>query len=120
VTSDEIDEFVNRYIDEMQDPTSAETAEWNALDNLSKSDPATAWQIIQRLVAASPEMYVHQVGAGPLEDLLADQPEFFGVAVQLASTDTKFREAFRYVRGVDIPAEWHDTYDKLWRSERNA
>jgi len=117
VTNDQIDEFVDRYLREMQTTTSEESSVWSTLDSLTDDEPETAWRVIRRLVAESPEMYLHQIGAGPLEALLSNRPECFGLAVSVANTDNKFREALRYVRGVEIPAEWHEAYDQLWRSE---
>lgn len=117
MSTDQIDELVSRYITEMLDSISDEIIAWSALDNLIDSEPETAWQVITKLVQESPEAYVHQIGAGPLEELLFNHPKFFGVAVRLANTDVKFREAFRYVRGVDIPSNWKDSYDQLWCNE---
>jgi len=119
MTNDEIDEFVSRYITEMQNTTSDETSEWGALENLTDSEPGTAWRVITRLVAKSPDMYVHQIGAGPLESLLSNRPELIGMAIELATTNTKFREALRFVRGVEISTEYQEAYNQLWRSDHD-
>jgi hypothetical protein len=116
---DQIGEFVNRYISEMCSDASDDTQAWLFLEELIESEPDTAWRVVTRLVMQSPDTYVHRIGAGPLETLLVDRPEFFGRAVGLAKIDTKFREALRYVRGVEIPAEWHEAYEQLWQGERS-
>jgi hypothetical protein len=114
---EEIKDFVRRYICEMQNTTSDEVVESSTLEYLADSEPEAAWGLITRSVSESPEMYLDQIGAGPLESLLFAWPQFFGRAVDLARVDAKFREALRYVRGVEPPAEWFDAYEQLWRDE---
>src|SRR6266481_3082320 len=101
---DEIVTFANAYIGEMIDSSAQGARHWVELDELIDSAPAIAWSVLTIIIDNSPDMFVHQIGAGPLEALLSSRPELFREAIARALRDLKFREALRYVRGVNVPS----------------
>ncbi len=66
---------------------------WEALRQLVENDPETAWQAIEMLVGhPNAEDVLDIIGAGPLEDLLAEHGERFVTRVeQRALHDDRFR-----------------------------
>jgi len=117
MTTDEIADFASRYIDEMKDSTSSETQMWQRLDEMIGNDADLAWQVLLSIVEQAPGTFLNQIGAGPLETLLFDRNDLVQRAVPLARANAKFRETFRYVRGVDIPAQLLDEYLDLWKGD---
>ena len=110
--NDKVLALARAYIEEMNGSTSDHA--WAALDSMINKDPEHAWTVLLAVIDEVSERFLHQVGAGPLEELLCTRPDFFGRAVKQASGDSKFREALRYVRGAPIPPEWRPAYDTLW------
>jgi GNAT superfamily N-acetyltransferase len=66
---------------------------WRAVEELTDDDPERLWTIAKALVAAAPdENTLAHIGAGPLEDLLADYGEQFIERIERqAAADAKFR-----------------------------
>lgn len=70
---------------------------WQELDELVSSDPARAWTVTLRLIAAAlTTAALAYVAAGPLEDLLQRHAaQFIDELEGLARRDPKFRRALQ-------------------------
>jgi hypothetical protein len=70
-----------------------------AVDELVRDNPDTAWSIIVKLIAgATDDRVLAFVAAGPLEDLLQTHgPRVMNYVEELAKSDRKFRRALTAV-----------------------
>jgi Family of unknown function (DUF6869) len=91
-----------------------------AMNALVRTHPDEAWPMILRLVERSPDDRVlANVAAGPLEDLLTQQPHAFIDRVEkLAREDAKFRRCLSGVWGwSSIPEEVQLRMRRTWEGE---
>ena len=77
------------------------------LDNLTRIDPESAWEIIEQLVARTQDHAVLAcIGSGPLENLLAKHGrDFVDRVVQKINDDVRFAEVAASVWQNVIPAD---------------
>jgi hypothetical protein len=71
---------------------------WEAMDRACRSEPELAWKLIATVLSRTEsEKIVENLGAGPLEDLLANHGDkFIDRAESLASRDLKFRQCLSH------------------------
>jgi ABC-type nitrate/sulfonate/bicarbonate transport system substrate-binding protein len=88
---------------------------WQQLQDYLSSDPARAWSLTLKLIAAAPTPEaLSYIGAGPLEDLLYGRGEqFIDEVERLARQDPKFRRALQGVYNEsESPGDVHDRVNK--------
>lgn len=74
---------------------------WDALYDMVRDDPESAWPIIQKLIDQAPsDLVLAYIAAGPLEDLLCEHgPAMIDRMLKLAEKDYCFRRTLRAVWG---------------------
>jgi hypothetical protein len=77
---------------------------WQELEELVRTDPESAWDVLLRIINRSPYRELFLLGAGPLSELVASGPDRFHerVIAELRSNPA-FLEAFRFVRLREAP-----------------
>lgn len=104
----------------MNQPTEQETADgwiknqenwwaWEAVDNACRDNPELGWRLVTTILASSDSPFViGNLGAGPLEDLLANFGELLiGRAEELAKSNIKFRQC--------LAATWQNSMSgEIW------
>jgi hypothetical protein len=77
---------------------------WEMLEELTDSDPETAWRVTLDILRACNELEVGSLGAGPLETLIwRHHGSFADRFEEKIVNDVRFREAFTYVRMGGVP-----------------
>src|SRR5262249_26245253 len=111
MTPAEISDLADRYFREEVSVTSPSTPDltesWDQLATLLSRDPEAVFQVVIAVIAKCSNLVeISRVGTGPLESLLANNPERFSERlVALAADDRRIRQTLYYVAVPDLPKE---------------
>jgi hypothetical protein len=105
----DIEGLANDYFAEVIRGLDTETEAFDRLVDLTSTDPAAAWGVVQQLIELSTsDVDLAHVGAGPLEQLLVGSPEsHVPIVVEESKRDPRLQRALEFVviTNDDIPAE---------------
>ena len=99
-------EDFKRRLDEMsaRTATNPHFEAWETLHDLVDTEPEAAWRVTLGILGRTVEEDHHQLGAGPLEELIWRQPAAFVDRFEAEILgDMRFRDAFTYVRMGGVP-----------------
>jgi hypothetical protein len=120
----DIEALANDYFAEVIRGQEIEMDAFDRLVDLTSTDPAAAWIVVQRLIELSTsDVDLAHVGAGPLEQLLVDSPErHVPVVVEESKRDPRLRRALEFVviADDDIPAEQWRALDAAQQAASGA